>query len=187
MSYNRFSPKLYAAVVVLRLSDGAVLETQGIVGRAAFPYVPGLLSFREIPIVLEVFAKLQHRPDVVMADGQGIAHPRRLGLAAHLGLWLDLPTFGCAKSRFIGTYEEPGTDAGSTSPLRDAEEVIGAVVRSKRRCQPLFVSAGHKIDLASSVRLVLETCRGYRIPEPTRQAHLAVNELRRRDSDETLH
>ncbi len=178
VSYNRFSPICYAAVVVLRADDMSMVESQHVVARSTFPYIPGLLSFREIPIVLQAFAKLRHRPDVVMCDGQGFAHPRRLGLACHLGLWLDLPTIGCAKSRLIGTHREPGQKSGSRTPLRDGNDVIGSVVRTKLNVKPLYVSAGHLIDLASAVRLVLKSCRGYRLPEPTRQAHLRVNEVR---------
>src|SRR5262249_53393619 len=108
ISYNRFSPTIYAAVVVVRVADGAVVESATTVGQSAFPYVPGLLSFREAPSVLEAFAKLKTRPDALMLDGQGFAHPRRFGLACHVGLWLDLPCLGCAKSRLIGTHREPG-------------------------------------------------------------------------------
>lgn len=180
VSYNRFSPIFYAVVVVLRTSDWTIVEEQSAVGESPFAYIPGLLSFREAPILLEAFAKLQHRPDVVMMDGQGIAHPRRLGIASHVGLWLQIPTIGCGKSRLCGKYDEPGPNAGDSSPLLDHGEVIGAVLRTKARTNPLFVSPGHRIDLASSVRLVLEACRGYRLPEPTRQAHLHVNEVRRR-------
>jgi deoxyribonuclease V len=180
VSYNRFSPIFYAVVVVLRASDWSIIEQQSAVGESPFPYIPGLLSFREAPILLEAFAKVRHRPDVVMVDGQGIAHPRRLGIASHLGLWLQVPTVGCGKSRLTGRYDEPGPNAGDTSPLRDRGEVIGSVVRTKARTNPLYISPGHLIDLPSSVRLVLDACKGYRLPEPTRQAHLHVNEVRRR-------
>jgi len=179
VSYNRFSNTLYAAVVVLRMNDGSIVETQCGVGEATFPYVPGLLSFREIPILLEVLAQVRSRFDAVMLDGQGYAHPRRIGFASHIGLWLGLPTFGCAKSVLVGTFKDPKPKAGSVSSLVDKGEVIGSVVRTKDRVQPVYVSAGHLIDLPSAVRLVLATCRGYRIPEPTRQAHLHVNALRR--------
>jgi deoxyribonuclease V len=180
ISYNRFSPIFYGSVVVLKTSDWSVVEVQDVVGENAFPYIPGLLSFREAPILLQAFAKLKEKPDVVMVDGQGIAHPRRLGIASHLGLWLDLPTIGCAKSRLTGTFEEPAKDAGSMSALMDGKEEIGKVLRTKKNIQPLYISVGHRIDLDSAVRLVLESCRGYRIPEPTRQAHLHVNEVRRK-------
>jgi deoxyribonuclease V len=183
ISYNRFSSRFYAAVLVFRLSDCSVVEVQEAVHETPFPYVAGLLTFREGPALLEAFAKVQSPVDAVMFDGQGIAHPRRLGLASHMGLWLRIPSVGCAKSLLTGRFKEPGEKAGSVAPLKDGDEVIGEVVRTKDRVQPVFVSAGHLIDLPSSVRLVLQTCRGYRIPEPTRQAHLHVNEIRRRDGD----
>ena len=179
VSYNRFSPTCYAAVVVLRTRDWSVMETQDAVADSPFPYIPGLLSFRETPILLKAFEKLRSRPDAVMLDGQGLAHPRRFGFACHIGLWLDLPCFGCAKSRLIGTFKEPGKKPGSLSPLVDKGEAIGSVVRTKLNTKPVFVSVGHRIDLPSAIRLVLESCQGYRIPEPTRQAHLKVNEVRR--------
>jgi deoxyribonuclease V len=179
VSYNRFSSTLYAAVLVLRTSDWTVIEEQSGVGEATFPYIPGLLSFREAPIYLELFARLRTRPEVVFVDGQGVAHPRRLGIASLLGLWLRIPTIGCAKTRLIGEYDAPGPDAGDTAPLRHHGDIIGSVVRTKPRTNPLFISTGHLIDLSSSVRLVLSACRGYRVPEPTRQAHLHVNAMRR--------
>jgi deoxyribonuclease V len=179
VSYNRFSPVFFAGVVVLRLSDGAVIERQGAVRESHFPYVPGLLSFREAPVLLEALARVQTEPDAVMIDGHGIAHPRRLGIAAHVGLWLDRPCLGCAKSLLYGRYKEPGDEAGAVSPLTADGEVLGYAVRTRRRAQPVLVSAGHRIDLASAVRVVLRTCRGYRLPEPTRLAHQHVNALRR--------
>lgn len=182
ISYNRFDPTFYASVIVYRLADGAIVETQDETDLASFPYVPGLLSFREAPALLKAFAKLKTRPDVVMIDGQGIAHPRRLGIASHIGLWLEVPCIGCAKSRLTGKMKEPSLKAGSIAPLMDRDEQIGAIVRTKTKVKPVFVSPGHLIDMASSVRVVLETTRGYRIPEPTRQAHLRVNELRRQAS-----
>lgn len=182
VSYARFSQVFYAGVVVVRVADGVVVEKQSAVRESPFPYVPGLLSFREAPALLEAFRQLHTEPDAVMFDGQGWAHPRRFGLACHVGLWLDRPTLGCAKSRLIGDYREPGRKAGALSPLKDGHDVIGSVVRTKTGVKPLFVSVGHRMDLASAVRLVLATCRGYRLPEPTRQAHLYVNALRRGES-----
>jgi deoxyribonuclease V len=173
---------LYAAVVVLRTADWTILETQETVGRASFPYIPGLLTFREAPILLELFSNLKTRPDAVILDGQGQAHPRRLGFASHVGLWLDVPCVGCAKSRLVGSYREPGKRPGSMSPLRDGNEVIGSIVRTKKGVKPVYVSVGNRIDLASAIRLVLHCCQGYRLPEPTRQAHLLVNALRRQGS-----
>ena len=179
LSYNRFSSTIYAGVIVLRLPDLAVVERRGAFVESRFPYVPGLLSFREGPALLEAFARLTSVPDAVMLDGHGFAHPRRFGLACHLGLWLDRPCLGCAKSKFVGAWEDPPREAGSWSPLIDRGSVIGRVVRTKTRVNPVFVSVGHKIDLDSATRLTLNCRAGYRIPEPTRQAHLYVNALRR--------
>jgi deoxyribonuclease V len=178
ISYNRFSPTIFAGVVVIRLSDGAIVEKSGVVAQTKFPYVPGLLTFREGPAVLEAFRKLKTKPDVVLLDGQGYAHPRRFGLAAHIGLWLGIPCVGCAKSRLIGEFKEPGRDAGATTGLVDKGEVIGKVLRTRTGVKALFVSVGNRIDLESAVRVTLACCRGYRMPEATRQAHIFVNELR---------
>jgi deoxyribonuclease V len=156
-----------------------VIERAGLEAPARFPYVPGLLSFREAPALLEAFDRLRARPDVVLCDGQGIAHPRRLGIASHLGLCLDLPTVGCAKSLLCGKYEEPGLNRGDRSPLVDRGEVIGAVLRTRARVAPLFVSPGHRCDLESAVGLVLATTGKLRLPIPTRMAHEYVNEVRR--------
>jgi deoxyribonuclease V len=180
VSYNRFSNVFYAGVIVLRLEDMKVIETRQAVRKVTFPYVPGLLSFREAPILLEAFAQLRCRPDAIVIDGQGLAHPRRIGFASHVGLWLDRPCIGCAKTLLTGQYGDLKAEAGSTSPLVDRGETVGKAVRTKTGVKPVFVTVGHRVDLASAVKLVLRTCRGYRIPEPTRQAHLFVNDLRRR-------
>jgi deoxyribonuclease V len=179
ISYNRFDPRLFAAVVVVKAGDLEIIESVGIQRRTEFPYVPGLLSFREAPAILDAFRQLRVRPDVVLCDGQGIAHPRRLGLATHLGLWLGLPTIGCAKSRLCGTADEPGPRRGDRLPLWVDGEVRGFVLRTRDRVQPLFVSPGHRCDLESAARIVLETTRGRRLPEPARLAHGLVNALRR--------
>jgi deoxyribonuclease V len=139
-----------------------------------FPYVPGLLSFREAPLILAACERLRATPDLIMVDGQGIAHPRRFGLAAHLGLLLDTPAIGCAKSRLCGVSDMPGASPPSSCDLVDYGEVIGAVVRTKTNSQPLYISIGHKIDLTTAITRVLACCRGYRLPEPTRLAHLAA-------------
>ncbi len=138
---------------------------------ASFPYVPGLLSFREAPAVIKVLSRLPRRPDLLLVDGQGIAPPRRLGIAAHLGLALDVPAVGCAKSRLCGDSAVPALEAGAWTPLMDGSETIGAVLRSRAGVKPLFVSIGHRMDLAGAIQWTMACCRGYRIPEPLRLAH----------------
>jgi deoxyribonuclease V len=163
-----------AAVVVLIYPELEVIETVCVEGRTDFPYIPGLLSFREIPLLLKAIQQLKNRPDLILVDGQGIAHPRRMGLASHLGLILNTPTIGCAKSHLYGDFSEPVSEAGYYSYLKDSEGgVLGAVLRTKSNVKPLFVSIGHKIDLPSSIHWVIQCCQGYRLPEPTRQAHQA--------------
>lgn len=179
VSYDRGDPVLYAAVVVLRADTLEVVETALASGPVNFPYIPGLLSFREIPIVLKAWRRLRGRPDCLLCDGQGLAHPRRFGLACHLGLVLNLPSVGCAKTRLLGTFAETGPARGSRAPLWDRGEQIGAVVRTRDGVAPVFVSVGHKIGLDRAVDLVLSTSGRYRLPEPVRRAHLRVNELRR--------
>jgi deoxyribonuclease V len=169
-SYQEKTGEAKAAVVVLAFPGLEVIEQAIITRPITFPYVPGLLSFREVPAVLDALGSLRARPDLLMCDGQGYAHPRRLGLASHLGVYLDMPSVGCAKSRLIGSYDEPGPTQGSLSPLTDHGETIGMVLRSKTGTRPLFISIGHRIDLATSVELVLRCLRGYRLPEPTRLA-----------------
>jgi deoxyribonuclease V len=164
----------YAAVVVMNLADLKILEEAVAAKPPQFPYVPGLLSFREGPVILKALHKLKTPPDLLMFDGQGIAHPRRFGLASHIGVLLDTPTIGCAKTRLVGDYTEPQRKRGSTSLLTHGEETIGAVVRTRTDVKPLFVSIGHRMDLNASIRVVLKSCRGYRLPEPLRRAdHLS--------------
>jgi len=179
ISFNKYSTTLYAGIVVLRLPSLEVIEEVGVVSETRFPYVPGLLSFRETPPVLEAWAKLKTEPDAVMFDGQGLAHPRRVGIACHVGLLIERPTLGCAKSVLVGKYEEPPAERGSWSPLVDKGETVGAALRTKDRVQPIFVSPGHLIDLKSAIDLTLACDGGYRQPEPTRLAHHLVNALRR--------
>lgn len=163
------------AVVVLNYPELTIAEVKTAEGKSALPYIPGLLSYRECPLILEVCQKLCTTPDIVLVDGQGIAHPRRLGLASHLGLFLDVPTIGCAKSILCGRHEPVKEEVGSYAELVDKEEVIGAALRTKLRVKPLYVSIGHKIDLASALNWVIKCCRGYRLPEPTRLAHIAAS------------
>lgn len=160
-----------AAVAVLSY-PGLELIDQAVVRRPVeFPYVPGYLSFREIPAALQALERLGHQPDLILCDGQGRAHPRRFGLASHLGVYLDRPTIGVAKTRLIGEYREPGLQRGSQSPLFDGSEVIGAVLRTRTRVKPLFVSIGHRVSLPSAIDYTLSCCTRYKLPETTRWAH----------------
>ena len=163
-----------AAAVVLSFPEMEVMESVVIEGRPEFPYVPGLLTFREAPLVLDAFDRIGTTPDLILVDGQGIAHPRRFGIASHLGLLFDVPAIGCAKSRLCGQHEEPPLQAPAHTPLNDDGELIGAVLRTKTGSRPLYISIGHRIDLPTAVERVLACCRGYRLPEPTRLAHLAA-------------
>ena len=190
-AFSKDGKTIFAAVVVLRVAGSGrsrlggpvclefeMVETATARQRTRFPYIPGLLSFREAPVCLEAVGKLTWEPDLFLIDGQGQAHPRRLGLASHLGLFLDRPTIGCAKSRLIGTYEEPGGERGAYSLLRDGDETVGAVVRTRSRVKPMFVSVGHRCALDDAIRVTLACATRYRIPEPTRLAHQAVGRLR---------
>lgn len=179
ISFNKYSDVIYAGVVVLELPGLQVIEETGVVGRATFPYIPGLLSFREAPCVLEAWQKLKIEPDAVMFDGQGIAHPRRMGIASHVGLFVDRPTVGAAKSVLTGKYEEPPRERGAWTPLIAQQETIGAALRTKTNVQPIFVSPGFRMDLPGAIALTLQCDGGYRQPEPTRRAHQLVNALRR--------
>jgi len=160
-----------AAIVVLSFPDLKLIDQAQAEIEVSFPYIPGLLAFREGPSVVKAFENLKTDPDLIIFDAQGLAHPRRLGLASHLGVLLDKPAIGCAKSKLCGKYKMPENQLGAYTLLEDRGETIGAVVRSKLNCTPLFVSIGHKIDLKTSVDFVLKCCRGYRLPEPTRLAH----------------
>jgi deoxyribonuclease V len=170
MALNEESGMARAAVVRLSFPDLEILERHIHEEPIRMAYIPGLLSFREAPCVLGAFARLRQQPDLVMVDGQGIAHPRRLGIASHLGLWLDLPTIGCAKSILTGHHAQLGEEMGSWVPLLDKGETIGAVVRTRAHVKPMIISLGHRISLGTSLRYVLVCCKGYRLPEPTRQA-----------------
>lgn len=184
-AFSKDGERILAVVVLLRLPQFELVETVSASRKVTFPYIPGLLSFREAPVFVTAVEKLQNQPDVFIIDGQGIAHPRRLGLAAHLGLFLDQPTIGCAKSRLTGTYKEPPLEKGTYCPLKDEKrkqntqsEIIGAVVRTRTNVKPVFVSVGHKCLLEDAIRVVLDCSVRYRLPEPTRLAHQAVSKLK---------
>ena len=174
VSFPKFLGIARGVVVVVSYPELSVVEVKTAEAEPAIPYIPGLLSFRECPVILAACEKLCSEPALVLVDGQGIAHPRRLGLASHLGLFLDVPTIGCAKSILCGRHEPVGEEIGSHAELVDNGEVIGAVLRTKAGTKPIIVSIGHKFDLASALYWVMECCRGYRLPEPTRLAHLAA-------------
>lgn len=171
--------QVLAAVVVLTFPDLEIVETRIERAGCTFPYVPGYLSFREVPSLLACLERVRSVPDVLMCDAQGLAHPRRMGLATHVGILLDSPVVGCAKSVLCGEFKEPGVKKGSVSYMHDKDgDIIGAAVRTRDRVKPVYVSIGNRIDLATSVELVLRCSPRYRIPEPLRLAHkLSVGEL----------
>lgn len=169
----------YAGVIVYTYPDLREVERRWAEAALEFPYIPGLLAFREAPALLAALERLECEPDVVFFDGQGLAHPRRLGIASHLGLFLNRPTVGCAKSRLVGAYREPGPRFGDRAPLRDGRQVVGSVIRTRPGTRPIFVSPGHLIDAEGAARLALSCCDGFRIPKPTREADRFVAELKR--------
>jgi deoxyribonuclease V len=172
MAINNTTNTARAAVVLFSYPDLVMLESHTHEEPLCMPYIPGLLSFREIPCILKAFEKLQQKPDLVMVDGMGIAHPRKIGIASHLGLWINIPTIGCGKSLLVGSYnkDQLSPDAGSRVPLTYKKEVIGTVVRTRTNVSPLFISPGYLIGLDTSIKYVLACSKGYRLPEPVRQA-----------------
>ena len=192
-AFSKDGKKIIAAVVVLKLPDFVPVETTTAILKVDFPYIPGLLSFREAPVCIAAVEKLKTEPDIFIIDGQGIAHPRRLGLAAHLGLFFDKPTIGCAKSRLTGTFQDPPLEKGTYTLLKDKKrtkqntqyairdtkyETIGAVVRTRTNVKPVFVSVGNKCLLKDAVKITLGCTTKYRLPEPTRLAHQLVSKLK---------
>ena len=165
-----------AAIVVMSYPEFKTIEVQIAEGNLNLPYIPGLLSFREAPLILAACQKLSVVPDLILVDGQGIAHPRRFGIASHLGLLLDIPTIGCAKSRLCGSHKIPADKTGDYEELRGNGDIIGAALITKKGTKPIYVSIGHKVDLPTAIYWTMESCRGYRIPEPTRQAHIAAGD-----------
>ena len=166
-----------AAVVVLRFPELEPVEIVRHQMPTPFPYIPGLLTFREGPVLVEAFRKLKCEPDIFIFDGMGRIHPRRIGIACHMGLWLQRPTIGCGKTWFIGQFKEPPQERGAYSPLTDHDEEIGVVLRTRANVKPVFISVGHLADLSSSVDLVMRCTRNVRLPEPIRQAHHAAGEF----------
>lgn len=187
VAYHKPTQSIYAAIAVLSFPSLDTLEQTVVEGKSAFPYIPGLLSFREAPIVSKAYKNLSTKPDFLICDGQGVAHPRGFGLASHLGLLFDIPSAGCAKSRLCGEHREVGPEVGNRAPLKMDGKTIGAVVRTRKGVKPVYVSVGHMIGLRGAVRLVLRCCAGYRIPEPTRRAHLLVTAAKKGASGAHTH
>ncbi|RLT98072.1 deoxyribonuclease V [Ketobacter sp.] len=167
-----------AAIVVLNASDLQPVDSALVKIPTSYPYIPGLLSFREMPAILQAFEQLKTRPDLILCDGQGTAHPRRFGIACHLGVWLDLPAIGVGKTRLVGQHVEPPDERGAWVPLQDKGETVGAVLRSRRGVKPLYVSPGHRVSLASAVHWVMHCVTRYKLPETTRQAHHLASNLK---------
>lgn len=178
-AFSRDGRHCIGGVVLWDLTERAVAERQVAFRTLAFPYVPGLLSFREAPALVAALRRLRRTPDILLCDGHGLAHPRRFGIACHLGVLADLPSVGCAKSRLTGSHGDPAARRGSRRPLRDGGEIVGAVLRTRTGVKPVFVSVGHCCDLASAERLVLACGGGYRLPEPTRLADQLVAAAKR--------
>jgi len=173
-----YQNKMIAGVIIFEFPNLKTIERQSFISPVNFPYIPGLLTFREGPSLLAAFKKIKNEPDIILFDGQGIAHPRRMGIATHLGLFLDKPTIGCAKSRLSGNYKDLGEEKGNYNFLKEGKETIGAVIRTRKKVKPIFVSPGHKIDLHNSIEIVLKCTDKYKLPVPIREAHLFVNQLK---------
>lgn len=186
VSFNKSDNFLYAAVGLFRFSDLEIMDLQLLKKQTQFPYIPGFLSFREIPPLLDIFNRIRVLPDVILCDGQGIAHPRGVGLASHLGLILQRPAVGCAKSLLVGEYHEPAVERGSYSDLIYKNETVGVALRTRRSVKPVFISCGHRITLPGAIEVVLKCTPRFRIPQPIRLVHQAVNEFRREDRNESV-
>jgi len=175
----REANRAIGGVVVFKYPEMERVEIAYAIEPLRFPYVPGLLTFREVPVLLAALAKLKRMPDLLFCDGQGYAHPRRFGLACHLGVWAGRPSIGCAKSILTGEYTRLADEAGSRAELRDQDEVIGAAVRTRTGVKPVFVSQGYRVSLETAVRLTLAVCDGVRIPKPTREADHLVRDVKK--------
>lgn len=178
ISFNKYSTTVYAGIVVMSFPELQVIDKVAVTDITEFPYIPGLLAFREVPALSKAWEKLSIKPDVLVLDGHGIAHPRRMGIAAHFGVVMQTPTLGCAKSRLTGSFKEPDNEPPAYTDLVHQKEVVGKVLRTKKNCKPVFISPGNLITMEESMELILKCIRKYRIPEPTRLAHKYVNEVR---------
>jgi deoxyribonuclease V len=171
--------QIFAAACLFSFPELGLLDEVCFVSSISFPYIPGYLSFREGEAIVRALRLLKAKPDLILIDGQGIAHPRRMGIASHIGVLLDLPTIGCAKSRLVGEFEEPGWKRGTFVPLLFREKIVGAVVRTRDHVRSLFISPGHKVSPKNAVEIVLRTTRGFRIPEPLRRADFLSKRVKR--------
>jgi len=179
VAYSKDGYLLFGAIAVLSFPELEILDRATADGKIPFPYIPSLLSFREGPILIRAFQKLRLKPDMMIYDGQGIAHPRGVGLASHMGLWLDLPSIGCAKTPLLHEFISPGPSRGSFEWIRREGKKVGAVLRTRDHIKPLFISPGHRTDLSTSNQLILESCKGFRFPEPLRKAHQLAERIAR--------
>jgi deoxyribonuclease V len=184
ISFNKNSELLYAGIVVFKYPEMQVITTSTAISHTSFPYISGLLAFREVPALFSAWNNLYIKPDVLVLDGQGIAHERRMGIATHFGLLTGMPTIGSAKSRLYGRHKEPANEMFAESPMYDKGELIGIALRSKEHCNPIYISPGHNISMQQSVDVIKNCIRGYRIPEPTRQAHILVNKIRTENGED---
>lgn len=180
VSYVKEDDKCIAACVIYSIAEKKIIEEATAEKNISFPYIPGLLSFREVPVLLDAFNKVKSNYEIAILDGQGFAHPRRFGLASHIGLWLDKPTIGCAKTKLIGRYEMPLDSKGSWSFLYDKNDIIGVVLRTREKSRPLFISIGNKMNLQDAISIILKCSTKFRIPEPIRAAHNIVNQCKRK-------
>lgn len=177
VAFKKNSNEATAGITILSFPELKLLSRIVVNTKVKFPYIPGFLSFREIPVLLKAFVKLNDKIDLLFVDGYGIAHPRKFGIASHLGILLDLPTIGCGKTYLLGDYKLPDLEAGSFTKLTYKDEIVGAVVRTKTGVKPIFASIGNRINLEQTIEFTIKSCKGYRIPEPIRQAHLLVNTI----------
>lgn len=175
ISFDKYTEIVHAGIIVMSYPDLVELERVSVVSSTSFPYIPGLLAFREVPALLEAWAKLKSKPDLMVLDGQGITHERNTGIATHFGLLTDIPSIGCAKSSLWGKFMEPENKILAHSPIFDKDQLMGFVLRTKKNCKPVFISPGHNISVHESLEIITACVKGYRIPEPTRKAHLLVN------------
>jgi deoxyribonuclease V len=187
ISLELYSETVYAGIVILSYPDLQPLSYSLVKGKTTFPYVPGFLAFREIPAIMEAFHQIPAKPDIIMFDGNGILHARRMGIASHFGVLTDTVTMGCAKKKLAGKFEEPGPERGDASPVTDKADTIGYALRTKVNVKPVFISPGHKMSLADSLDIGLKCARKHRLPEPTRRAHEFVNLFRTGQLNEGYH